>query len=282
MKKLYVSNSLIDVESRKEILDQAGIPNMVRNQQLTMLAGEVPFAEVFPELWVINDEDLPRAQELLANWEQSESVGTTDWTCAACGEHHDKEYTACWKCGREKGAESKPGGRGQKVEHETDKEKISTANFLVGFLLGVIVTFGGLGLRDYLTQRNAPTDRNGDGKVDMVEKFVNNKRVGEEYDSDFDGMFETIYKFNDSGFLIKVEVDRDQDGTPDLIERYRFGNFVSQDFLDPKTGFVTKRSYYKLGVKTEEKVDVDGDGKFDKVIHYDELEDPVGSEQIPQ
>ena len=102
MKQLFVSNTLIDVELRKELLDQAGIPSLIKNQQTTMLAGEVPFAEVFPELWVINDADLPRAQELLSRWEQSESAGTMAWTCAGCGEHHAKEYTACWKCGREK------------------------------------------------------------------------------------------------------------------------------------------------------------------------------------
>ena len=48
MKKLYVSQSLIDVESRKELLDQAEIPCMVKNQRSAMLGGEVPFAEVFP------------------------------------------------------------------------------------------------------------------------------------------------------------------------------------------------------------------------------------------
>ncbi len=62
MKLLFVSQSLIDVESRKELLDQAEIPSMIKNQRSAMLGGEIPFVEVFPELWVLYDEDLERAQ----------------------------------------------------------------------------------------------------------------------------------------------------------------------------------------------------------------------------
>ena len=60
MKKLYVSQSLVDVESRKELLDQAEIPCLIKNQRSAMLGGEVPFVEVFPELWVLQDKDLNR------------------------------------------------------------------------------------------------------------------------------------------------------------------------------------------------------------------------------
>ncbi|NIO09310.1 MAG: hypothetical protein GTO40_15380, partial [Deltaproteobacteria bacterium] len=58
------------VETRKEVLEQAGILCTVKNQQGPSLAREVPFAEVFPELWVIRDEDYPQAKDLLENWEK--------------------------------------------------------------------------------------------------------------------------------------------------------------------------------------------------------------------
>ncbi len=48
MLKIFVSQILVEVESLKEILEQAGIPCTVKNQQGSSLAGEVPFAEVFP------------------------------------------------------------------------------------------------------------------------------------------------------------------------------------------------------------------------------------------
>jgi len=102
MKKLYVSQSLIDVESRKELLDQAGILCTIKNQRSAMLGGEVPFVEVFPELWVLQDKDWDQAQQLLQDWEEAKPLATTSWTCSSCGEIHQKEFTTCWKCNQER------------------------------------------------------------------------------------------------------------------------------------------------------------------------------------
>ena len=102
MKKLYVSQSLIDVESRKELLDQAEIPSTIKNQRSAMLGGEVPFAEVFPELWVLNDNDVGQAKKLLREWEEAKPMENTGWTCTKCGEIHEKEFTTCWQCNQER------------------------------------------------------------------------------------------------------------------------------------------------------------------------------------
>jgi len=102
MKKLYVSQNLVDVETRKEILEQLHIPCTVKNQRSAMLGGEVPFVEVFPELWVLNDQDLDTAQTILDDWERAKPKESTNWTCSGCGEIHQKEFTSCWKCGRER------------------------------------------------------------------------------------------------------------------------------------------------------------------------------------
>lgn len=50
MKKVLVSQNLVEIEVLKERLEQAGIPCTIKNQRSSSLAGEVPFAEVFPEL----------------------------------------------------------------------------------------------------------------------------------------------------------------------------------------------------------------------------------------
>ena len=102
MKKLYVSQNLIDVESRKDLLDQAEIPATIKNQRSAMLGGEVPFVEVFPELWVLNDEDFEQARTLLEDWERAQPAETTGWTCSGCDEVHQKEFTTCWRCGLER------------------------------------------------------------------------------------------------------------------------------------------------------------------------------------
>jgi len=106
MKRLVVSQSLIEVESLKELLSTDGILCTIRNQQGSSLAGEVPFVEVFPELWVVNDADVDRAKEILEGQASGDEVGRPMWICAGCGEKHVGLFTACWKCGRENDAKS--------------------------------------------------------------------------------------------------------------------------------------------------------------------------------
>lgn len=102
MIKLFVSQSLVEVETRKEVLEQAGIPCTVKNQQGSSLAGEVPFAEVFPELWVIHDDDYPEAKNILEKWDKEPTIVRPAWTCPKCGENHTGEFTTCWKCGKKR------------------------------------------------------------------------------------------------------------------------------------------------------------------------------------
>ena len=106
MKRLFVSQNLVEIESLKELLSTDGILCTIRNQQGSSLAGEVPFVEVFPELWVITDADFDRAKELLEAQGIGDKVEQPTWVCAGCGEGHVGLFTACWKCGRENDAES--------------------------------------------------------------------------------------------------------------------------------------------------------------------------------
>jgi len=102
MKQVFVSQNLFEVEMRKECLEQAGIRCMIKNQRISGLAGEIPFMETFPELWVLHDEDYGLACQLLE--EQTTLLPSSQgyWTCPGCGERHDGQFGACWKCEREK------------------------------------------------------------------------------------------------------------------------------------------------------------------------------------
>ncbi len=101
MKKLFVSQSLVEVEALKELLEGAGIPCMLKNRQGSSLAGEVPFVEVFPELWV-NDEDFDEANTIVSARNEVRSPTESSWICAGCGEPLSGEFTTCWKCGVER------------------------------------------------------------------------------------------------------------------------------------------------------------------------------------
>jgi len=102
MKKLFASQNLVEVESLKELLENNGIACMIKNQRASSLAGEVPFAEVFPELWVINDEDVDAARDLMEEQRKAKDVNGSAWRCFGCGERHVGTFSACWKCGRER------------------------------------------------------------------------------------------------------------------------------------------------------------------------------------
>ena len=101
MKQVFVSQQLFEVEMRKERLEQAGIPCMIKNQRSSGLAGEIPFPEIFPELWVIHNEDYDQARHVLEEGLVSLASSHNTWTCASCGERHESQFAACWKCGQE-------------------------------------------------------------------------------------------------------------------------------------------------------------------------------------
>lgn len=83
----------------KERLEQEGIACLLRNEELFAAMGEIPFLELRPELWVLDDEVLPRARLLLEAW-LTPAAGTETWTCKGCGEVLEGQFDACWKCGR--------------------------------------------------------------------------------------------------------------------------------------------------------------------------------------
>ena len=100
MRIIFASQHLFEVEMRKEQLAQAGIRCLIKNQRSSGLAGEIPFTEVFPELWVIQDEDAYRARQVLDEELITQPSSPGDWVCIGCGEHHESQFSECWKCGQ--------------------------------------------------------------------------------------------------------------------------------------------------------------------------------------
>lgn len=84
----------------RQMLEKEGVACLVRNEQLAAAMGEIPLIECFPELWVIDDEVYPRAHLLLKGWLENDAGGP--WTCGGCGESHEGQFGACWRCGEEK------------------------------------------------------------------------------------------------------------------------------------------------------------------------------------
>lgn len=79
----------------KMLQDYLGFAGIVAQLRGDDLIREAPVEEFFPALWV-QEEDLSRAQEILAQWEAGTPPG--DWTCP-CGEVNESSFGSCWKCG---------------------------------------------------------------------------------------------------------------------------------------------------------------------------------------
>lgn len=100
MKKLTSSESLITINHFKNVLESEGIACRIRNEHLGSIVGEMPFVEVWPELWVVNDIEFDRAKQLIDDAITEESP-KAHWKCRNCGEENEGQFAACWNCGTE-------------------------------------------------------------------------------------------------------------------------------------------------------------------------------------
>ena len=65
MFKVFEDFDLTRVGHFQSALAAAGIRTLLKNQFMSSVMGEIPFVEVMPELWVLEEADLPRAQALI-------------------------------------------------------------------------------------------------------------------------------------------------------------------------------------------------------------------------
>ena len=95
MKRVLGSYNQTVVYHGRNLLQAQGIEVLVRNATLSSALGELPPTET--ELWVMNDEDLQRAQEILS----AVPAAGPEWICQ-CGERLGPQFTQCWKCGADR------------------------------------------------------------------------------------------------------------------------------------------------------------------------------------
>lgn len=104
MPLLFSSLRLHEIHHLKNLLEAEGIRCHIRNELLSRLAGEIPFTECAPELWLLDPGDGERARQIVGALFQGVSDAPS-WTCAQCGEMLEGQFGACWKCGAARGAE---------------------------------------------------------------------------------------------------------------------------------------------------------------------------------
>lgn len=124
MKELFREQDITRVSYYRTVLEENGIPTMIRNEHLTV-AGltEIPIPEFFPALCVLNDEDYPQAvaiirEQLTANQRNAD----TEIACISCGEANPGNFEICWSCGNPVSAPqtTETAGAGQNATRPVD------------------------------------------------------------------------------------------------------------------------------------------------------------------
>jgi hypothetical protein len=105
VKRVASHESLAYLGHLRNVLEQADIACLIKNEQLSGGLGEIPFLECLPELWIVRDEQVPRAEQLLAELKNADTTGPA-WTCTACGELNEPQFGVCWRCGSADGDEA--------------------------------------------------------------------------------------------------------------------------------------------------------------------------------
>ncbi len=65
MIKVFEDFDITLVGYYQSVLEANGIPTFMKNQFGTGGLGELPFVEVIPQLWVLNEAEVPRAIEMI-------------------------------------------------------------------------------------------------------------------------------------------------------------------------------------------------------------------------
>ncbi|MDA8363760.1 MAG: DUF2007 domain-containing protein [Gammaproteobacteria bacterium] len=98
MQRLYSAANLPEAHLIKGMLSAAGIETRILNEHLQGGLGELPFSEVYPEIWLEDECDAPRARRIIADYERP--VSRPSWHCRFCREDNPGAFDICWYCGK--------------------------------------------------------------------------------------------------------------------------------------------------------------------------------------
>lgn len=262
MKHVYTSSGSVEAYMLAHMLEQAGIKSDIHGEALLGAVGELPAAGLVKI--AVADEDYEEARKLILEWEKKNIPETPS-----------------------KGAP------------KTSKSTLVIA-LLVGVAMGWMLseqgfignspeaidqnTDGRPDLVFHYKNKTAPfaeiaeIDTNFDGKFDVMTRYNSQGiALSDKADNDFNGSFETItvYKY---GAAAKSEVDTDGDGKADIVNLFKNGVLNQTQILNPKTGKVVRVNYYENSMLKSADFDSDGDGAMETHYTYDRYERVIDTE----
>jgi len=99
MKEVYRHHEYIRVSYLRDLVEAAGIPTMLRNEDLVHGVVEIPIVEFYPNLCVMNDEDYKEAWEIVNRVIEAEKQSPgEDLICPKCSEANPGNFEECFSC----------------------------------------------------------------------------------------------------------------------------------------------------------------------------------------
>ena len=96
MKKLYVAGDIIEAQLLNSLLKAQGISSLIKNEGLQSGVGELPFVEMWPEVWIIEPKDWFSATCVLKSLKPPDTF--EDWICGRCSVPNPGTFETCWSC----------------------------------------------------------------------------------------------------------------------------------------------------------------------------------------
>ena len=100
MERLYLAADLQEAHLLRHQLEAERIDVHIFNENAHGAVGELPFTHTYPELWLVNGDDLDRAQKIIAYYQRPTEIGGSR-ECERCGEANPGTFEICWRCGQE-------------------------------------------------------------------------------------------------------------------------------------------------------------------------------------
>jgi hypothetical protein len=100
MKRLTETDDVRQAEEVQQLLQAQGIEAFVFGTETFSTPGVNPLA--YPSVWIADEADFDRAQTLVRRYEEERRKARPirgRWQCARCGERHEAQFHACWRCG---------------------------------------------------------------------------------------------------------------------------------------------------------------------------------------
>ncbi len=99
MKLIYTHESLLMVNHAKNLLAQAGIDTVIKNEFSQGALGDIGVFDCWPQLWLTQVGKWQQAQDLISSLNRQAHL--PEWRCPQCGEANDASFEICWQCGHE-------------------------------------------------------------------------------------------------------------------------------------------------------------------------------------